>query len=205
MYKKITEKSEGIIMIIKKVYTFLILLFGLLLMNPVTVFAGADSGLYLGAGVGNATVKAKGTDPNSGNYDFNETDSGYKLFGGFNIGFIPLIDLAVEVSYVDFGNPSTTFGAGNPINYELTGFNAFGLVGLSFGPFGLFAKAGAISWDSDSVIGTTSTSDSGTDSAYGVGARFQISSLAIRAEYEVYDVSSVNDLDMLSVSLVFTF
>jgi len=157
---------------------------------PTAAVAGAESGFYLGAGVGDATVKDSG---------FDASDSAYKVFGGYNIGFIPLVDFAVEASYVDFGKPSTSAGS-----VEVTGLNAFGLAGLSFGPFGIFAKAGAISWDADSTFGNTTSSDSGSDPAYGVGARFAIGSFAVRAEYEVYDLDDT-DLEMVSVSGVFTF
>jgi outer membrane immunogenic protein len=169
----------------------LICLTGLFLSIPAVTFAGADSGFYVGAGVGDATIE----DSDS---DFDASDSAYKLFGGYNIGFIPLVDFAVEASYVDFGAPSTSAGS-----IDVTGVNAFGLAGLSFGPFGVFAKAGVINWDSDATFGTVSRSDSGSDPAYGVGARFAIGSFAIRAEYEYYDVDT--DIDMVSVSGVFTF
>ena len=173
----------------KKVKIVFVCLAGFFLGMPTVGIAGADSGFYIGAGVGDASVK---------DTDFDASDSAYKLFGGYNIGFIPLVDFAVEASYVDFGNPSTSAG-----NVEVTGLNAFGLAGLSFGPFGVFAKAGALRWDSDATFGATSSSDSGTDPAYGVGARFAIGSFAVRAEYEVYDLDA--DLDMVSVSGVFTF
>ena len=172
----------------KKVRIYLICLSGLLMAAPVAVFAGADSGFYIGAGAGDAGVDVSGT-------DFDESDTAYKVFGGYNIGFIPLVDFAVEVSYVDFGAPS----AGSQ-EVEVTGLNAFGLAGLSFGPFGVFAKAGMIDWDADSSGG----SDSGTDPAYGLGARFSIGSIAVRAEYEVYDLENA-DVEMISVSGVFTF
>ena len=173
----------------KKIRILLVCLTGSFLAIPAAAIAGADSGFYIGAGAGTASVK---------DTDFDESDSAYKIFGGYNIGFIPLVDFAVEASYVDFGNPSTSAG-----NVEVTGLNAFGLAGLSFGPFGVFAKAGAISWDADSTFNSVSSSDSGTDPAYGVGARFAIGSFAVRAEYEVYDLDA--DLDMVSVSGVFTF
>ncbi len=173
----------------KKVRILFICLAGSVLSMPTAAVAGADSGFYIGAGVGDASVK---------DADFDASDSAYKIFGGYNIGFIPLVDFAVEASYVDFGNPSTSLG-----NVEVTGLNAFGLAGLSFGPFGVFAKAGAISWDADSTFDSVNSSDSGTDPAYGIGARFAIGSFAVRAEYEVYDLDA--DLDMVSVSGVFTF
>jgi len=175
-------------MALKKIRILYICLAGPFLAIPTAAIAGADSGLYIGIGAGDASVK---------NGDFDASDSAYKIFGGYNIGFIPLIDIAVEASYVDFGNPSTSDG-----NVDVSGLNAFGLAGLSFGPFGVFAKAGVISWDVDSNFGSSS-SDSGTDPAYGLGARFALGSFSVRAEYEVYDLDI--DLNMVSVSGVYTF
>ena len=173
----------------KKVRISLICLSGLLMASPAAVFAGADSGFYIGAGVGEGSVK---------DGPFDQSDSAYKIFGGYNIGFIPLVDFAVEGSYVDFGSPSE-----NGSSVDVTALNAFGLAGLSFGPFGVFAKAGMVSWDVDTKFDNISGSDSGTDPAYGLGARFAIGSFAVRAEYEVYDLDV--DLDMISVSGVYTF
>jgi outer membrane immunogenic protein len=169
----------------------LVCLTGLSLGMPAAVYAGADSGFYLGAGVGDATVK-------DSDANFDASDSAYKVFGGYNIGYIPLVDFAVEASYIDFGSPSTSAGS-----IDVTGVDAFGLAGLSFGPFGIFAKAGVINWDSDATFGTLSSSDSGSDPAYGVGARFAIGPFSVRAEYEYFDVQS--GIDMVSVSGVFTF
>jgi len=168
-----------------------VFLTGALLAAPATSFAGADSGFYIGGGVGDASVDVG---------DFDESDSAYKVFGGYNFGIVPLIDLGIEASYVDFGNPSR----GNA-DIEITALNVFGLAGLSFGPFGVFAKAGMVDWDVDFSDGTTTGSDSGSDPAYGIGARFALGSFAVRAEYELYDVDSDVDVEMLSVSAVFTF
>lgn len=162
----------------------------LLAATPLSSFAGADSGFYIGAGVGDTSLKID---------SFDESDSSYKIFGGYNFGYVPLIDLAIEASYVDFGNPST-----NNASADVTGINAFGLAGLSFGPFGVFAKAGMLQWDADLASNNMTASDDGTDPAYGIGARFAIASFAIRAEYEVYDVDDA-DVEMISVSGVITF
>ena len=175
-------------MSLNKVRKLAICLAGSILGIPAVAVAGADSGFYIGAGVGDATVK---------DANFDESDSAYKIFGGYNIGFIPLVDFAVEGSYVDFGKPSNS-----TTSIDVTGLNAYGLAGLSFGPFGVFAKAGALRWDSD-ISGTSNTNDSGTDPAYGIGARFALGSFSVRAEYETYDLD--RDLDMVSVSGVFTF
>ena len=172
---------------LNKVRTLFICLTGLFLTMPGTAYAGADSGFYIGAGAGDASIK-------EGSFD--ESDSAYKVIAGYNIGFIPFVDFAVEGSYVDFGNPGTTAS-----NVEVTGVDAFGLVGLNFGPVGIFAKAGAINWDLKANDGS---SDSGTDPAYGIGARFQLFAISIRAEYEVFEFDQA-DGEMVSVSATFTF
>lgn len=126
---------------ITKFKTVSFCLVGLFLSVPATAFAGAESGFFIGAGVGDATVEADGTDPTHGAYSFDGSDSAYKFFGGYNFGVVPFIDLAVEASYVDFGQPHSTFPSGEPIKLEVSGINAYGLAGASFGPFGIFAKA----------------------------------------------------------------
>ena len=164
---------------------------GLILSLPTTAFAGSESGFYLGAGIGQSDVEVS---------DFDESDGSYKIFGGYNFGVVPLIDLAVEASYVDFGNPES-----GPLNVDLTGLNAFGLAGVKLGPIGVFAKAGMVAWDAELEVGSLRDDENGTDFAYGAGVRFQIGSFALRAEYELYDVSDVRDLSMASASLVYTF
>jgi hypothetical protein len=172
-------------MMLKKNRILFICLVSLCLTTPMTALAGADSGLYIGFGAGDTSIEGGG---------FDVEDSGYKVFGGFNFGVVPFVDVAVEASYVDFGE----FGI-----IDVTGANAFGLVGLNFGPFGVFAKAGVLDWEIESDIGALD-GESGTDSAYAVGAKFAIGSFAVRAEYEVFDLDDV-DLDMISISGTYTF
>lgn len=168
-------------------------------------WAGAESGFYIGGSVGNASVEASDSSFNTdADLTFDESDSGYKLLAGFNFGIIPLINLAVEGGYVDFGAPEGSVG-GQQLTYEVTGLNAFGLGGVNLGPVMFFAKVGLISWDADSTFGTTSGSDSGTDAAYGLGAQFQLLSIGIRAEYERYDVSELESLDLVSLGVTYTF
>jgi hypothetical protein len=177
----------------QKVKVLLISFAGLLLTTPTVSLGGADSGIFLGIGAGDATIKDS---------DFDESDSAYKVFAGYNFGVVPLVDLAIEASYVHFGNPSVGVASA-----EVTGLNAYGLAGLSFGPLGLFAKAGVINWGADTSDGTVTNSESGTDPAYGVGARLAFGSFSVRAEYEYYDLSSETDIDvgMASISGIWTF
>ncbi|HWS13749.1 MAG TPA: outer membrane beta-barrel protein, partial [Rhodocyclaceae bacterium] len=71
----------------------------------------------------------------------------------------------------------------------------------------LFARVGAIDWSADlSAPGTgISGSDDGTDLTYGVGAQFRVWGLSLRAEYEMFDISDADTVDMISASVTWTF
>jgi opacity protein-like surface antigen len=169
-----------------------------------TVLAGSDSGFYLGGSLGQATIKAKNQTPGGEDFDFNEDDSGYKIFAGYNFGLVPLVDLAVEGAYVDFGNPNTALASDARIEYDLAGWDIFGLAALTFGPFSAFGKAGVIAWDSDVLIDDVKSSNSGSDPAYGLGVKLQFGSLAARAEIEYFDINEVNDAYLASIGLSYT-
>jgi hypothetical protein len=161
-----------------------------LLLAPV---AQADSGFYLGASVGETSVDIDA---------FDESDSSWKAYGGYIID-VPVVDFAVELAYLDFGSPS-----GNvmqvPAALDATGLGAFGLVGIDFGIFGLFAKAGVVSWDADLNFGGLRDKEDGTDPGYGVGARLTFSSIEVRAEYEIFEFEDA-DVELATLGLVWRF
>jgi outer membrane immunogenic protein len=160
--------------------------------------AGDESGIYIGGSVGSANVDYQ--DKGNG-IDFDDDDTGYKIFVGYNFGIIPLLDLGIEGSYVDFGTQDGKVAGVKGGEIEATAWDAFGVVGLTLGPFGLFAKAGVATWDVDTKnVGK----ESGEDPVYGIGAKFQIASFAIRAEYELFAFDDV-DMDFYSVGVAYTF
>ncbi len=132
--------------------------------------------------------------------NFNGDDAGYKAMIAYNSGIGPLVDLAVEAAHVNFGKPDD-----GGVTIDADGFAAFGLAGVTLGPVGIFGKVGGFRRDAKASSGGESVSDSGTDAAYGAGERFQIAWFQIRAEYEYFDVSSANDVSLLSASLLYTF
>ncbi|BFM11035.1 hypothetical protein R50072_11880 [Simiduia litorea] len=160
--------------------------------------AGSDSGFYLGGSVGSSVV-----DYQEDGIDLDDNDVGYKVFGGYNFGLVPLVDLAVEASYLDFGTQSGDF-LGETITLSTTGLMASGLIGLNLGPVGLFAKAGVVNWDSELKASGGKASGDGSDPAYGIGAKFQLGSFQMRAEYELIDVDEVA-IDFFSVGAAYTF
>jgi hypothetical protein len=168
-----------------------------LLLVSGTAWAGGQSGLYLGGSVGSA-----GFDVKDGSVQYKDNANAYKIFAGYNFGIIPLINLAVEGSYVDFGKAKGDV-AGTSVDTSVTGWDLFGLVGVNMGPVSLFGKVGAIKWDGKSSYPSSGKS-SGTDPAYGVGLQFQISSIAIRAEYELFSLDKV-DIGFASAGVSFTF
>ena len=160
--------------------------------------AGSESGPYLGASVGSSVIDYQTSD-----IDLDDNDVGYKVFGGYNFGLVPLVDLAIEASYLDFGTQAGQ-AIGENLSLSTTGLMASGLVGLNFGPVGVFAKAGVINWDSELKFANSKSSETGSDPAYGIGAKFQLGSFQLRAEYELIDIDEV-PIDYFSVGAAITF
>ena len=167
--------------------------------------AGSDSGIYIGGSVGTAEVDYSDDDPDFGNFDidFSDDDNAYKVFAGYNFGLVPMLNLAVEASYINFGKYEDEI-ANVKSKVELDAVTLSGLVGFNLGPVGLFGKAGVVNWDGDFKSPFGNASESGTDPAYGVGAKVQIGSFAVRAEYEMFDLDNF-DVDYYSIGASYTF
>jgi OOP family OmpA-OmpF porin len=159
----------------------------------------ADNGIYIGAGLGQATVEV---DDVAFDRDLDGEDLGYKVIAGIR----PLDWLAFEANYVNFGEPDDTV-AGVRLRTEGYGLSAFAVGLLAAGPVDLFAKAGVVSWDFElnSPDFGKLGEDDGTDLAYGAGVQFRLLSLGVRAEYEIFDIEDLGDANMISVSLTYTF
>jgi Outer membrane protein beta-barrel domain len=171
-----------------------------LLLSAPLLLAGtrtlaADNGIYLGVSVGQANVEIDDLAGLSG-ADFDGDDTGYKFIAGIR----PLDWLAVEASYVNFGEPEDTV-LGTKVKADGDGISAFAVGFLPIGPVDLFAKVGLISWDSK----LAGFDEDGTDLAYGVGGAFRFLGLAVRAEYEIFDAEDVEDLSMVSIGVTYTF
>ena len=181
----------------------------LIAMCFVPAARSADSGIYLGGAVSQSNIETESDFLGFGSA-FEDDDTGYKLIAG-----VRLLDaFAIEANYVDFGSISfdDNFTAdGFRGNYEATALDAFvvGFVGL--GVVEAFGKLGLVYWDADARLqgGLTgldlSDSESGTDLAFGVGGQVNLGSLSLRLEYENFNVSGVDNLDMWSLGLTYTF
>jgi len=172
--------------------------------------AAADTGFYVGASAGGATLES---DFDTSDFPelpagIDEDDTAFKVFGGFKLDLPFVLDLGVEAGYVNFGEPEiqidTTLGP-QEIGIETTGFNVFGTAGFDLGPIDVFGKFGFVSYEIEAAAaGFGSATDDGTDPAYGIGASFGLGSLEVRGEYEIYDFDDA-DIEMLSIGLVYRF
>lgn len=158
-----------------------------------TAGMAADNGIYLGASIGDANI-----DIDQGLAQVNSDDTGFKFIAGIR----PLDWFAVEASYVNFGEAED-----GPLAANTDGISAFGVFFLPVGPIDMFVKGGLISFTNTVELdgfGDIYRED-GTDLAYGVGVQFRLLSLAVRAEYEKFDIDDVKDANMLSIGVTYTF
>lgn len=161
----------------------------------------ADNGVYLGAAVGKSGVSFDETIEGQ-NLDFDIDSTGYKAIVGWRF----LDALAIEANYVDLGSGDERVG-GTRIETDVSGLSLSAVGFLPIGPVDLYARIGVIDWEADvrAPEFDVSSGDDGTDLAWGGGAQVRLGSLALRAEYERYDVSGPDTVDMVSVGLTWTF
>jgi hypothetical protein len=155
--------------------------------------SAADNGIYFGASVGDSNIEI-----DEGLAQVDGSDTGFKLIAGIR----PLDWFGIEANYVNFGEPEE-----GSLEVEADALSGFGVFFLPLGPVDLFAKGGVVAWEGSVNFksgGQISTQD-GTDLAYGIGAQFRLLSISIRAEYEMFDVGDLEDANLLSIGVTYTF
>lgn len=165
--------------------------------------ADNDHGLYLGAGLGQFNVKVDDVgDAASAAADFDSDDSTLKVFAGWR--FNPFI--ALELDYMDLGKPEDTV-AGTKIDAQINGFAPFLIGTLPVGPFEVFGKVGYYFYDIEiNAQDLGSLDDSDEDLVYGVGAGITLfERLHARLEYEIIDISDVDEANALWLSAAYRF
>ena len=177
-------------------------------MNKLTIallgFAALSSasaqaeGLSVGASIGYVNVE----DSEPG-FDFESNDTGYKLFASYEFSN----HLGIEGGYIDFGNPEDSF-QGLLGRLDASGWNLYGVGNLPLASgVDLFAKAGIVSWNADSIIdGVLVDTEDGNDLALGFGARWNVSeTLGFRAEADWFDIDEADSVWMASIGLQLNF
>lgn len=143
----------------------------------------AQSGLYVGGGAGSNSLN--GQDYTGDGNDVDDRQVAYKALLGYRLN--PVI--SVETQYLDFG---TAEDGGNSVKaHGLTaGFVFEAPMTRVVHPY---AKVQALFWDADGSFNGNNRDDTGTDFAYGGGARFILGrNVDIRGEYERFEFQESN-------------
>jgi OOP family OmpA-OmpF porin len=132
----------------------------------------------------------------------NESDTAFKLFGGYMFNDY----VGVEAAYLDMGQVSKTFGYDGgdfslysgevTVDTELTGITVQLVGQYPIVPVDLFAKE---------YIDRDRSSFEGTNTVWGVGVRYNFDRYAVRVEYEDFDVSELDDLNIISLGVEYRF
>lgn len=167
--------------------------------------ADQDSGLYIGAGAGQGSIK-----------DVSGSTTGYMGFLGWNVNRY----LGIEATYIDAGSdsvgdydPNTGLFEGNNV-LSAAQLSLLGKIPLSR-YFALFARIDGIYWrDDESVVisgpygsaygGGYSGSDTGTAFGWGAGGEASFGHFALRAEFEQSEINS-STYRLVSGSLIYRF
>jgi len=175
--------------------------FAVLSLAVMPVQAAEDSGFYVGAGIGDSTIKSDRISFDDISFRFNDGDTAFKILGGWR--FNPYI--GVELDYVDLGTASDKFRFTDGIeeisirsDISVTAWVPYVVGTLPIGIFELSAKVGYAFWDADFKasapnVPTERDSESDEDFAYGFGAGVTLfDRLNAKLEYEVVDVSDAD-------------
>lgn len=162
--------------------------------------AMAEVGGYAGVGVGQVRLEE-----DIAGIDFEASDTGFKLFGGYKFHK----NFAAELAFIDAGNPEDT-ALGVTIGSDASAFQA-SLIGTV--PIGSMAefylRAAILSWDATNTatdgFDYISEDVDGTDFSYGVGAQLKFSpQFGLRAEFEGADLDGT-DYTFMTLSGYFSF
>jgi opacity protein-like surface antigen len=166
-------------------------------------FADNEGGFYAGVGAGQFNIEVDDVDTTDEFEEaFDGDDTVYKVFAGWR--FNPFI--SVELDYIDLGGPEDTIDD-IKVKAEIDGFAPYLIGTLPVGPIELFARVGYYFYDveiSGQNIG--SVSDSDEDLVYGAGVGLTLfEHLHARLEYEIIDVSDVDDANAIWLSGAWRF
>lgn len=187
-------------------------------MTPLLGIAGAiafsaaeaqDNGIYVGAAVADSSSDFD-LGAAASAYRIDDDSSGFKLIGGIR----PLDPFGLEVNYVDLGEADAVRATACPppvggcpasatFDARALSVSAVGFYSLPF--VDLFGRVGVARWESDRNAALfDDDSENGTDLTYGVGAQLRFSSLALRVEYERFELDR-DSIDSVSLGITYTF
>lgn len=171
-------------------------------------FTGADSGWYLGGGIGQSQIDVDLSDSEPGT-TLDDKGTSFRIFGGYQFNK----HFGVELGYSDLGEAK-----GNEPGFGAFAFEAkaWDLVAVGTLPlansFSLIGKLGFYKGDIDFSGGGESLSESNTDLTYAIGAQYDFNkNLGVRAEWQQYksmgkqETLGESDVDVFGISVLYRF
>jgi Outer membrane protein beta-barrel domain len=165
--------------------------------------ADNDSGLYLGAGIGRFDIKVDGIEDVGETIEsFESDDTTFKVFAGWRFNKF----LGVELDYMDLGSPEDTIDD-ERVQTEINGVAPYLIGTIPLGPVEFFAKVGYYFYDVKIETESIDLLDeSDEDLVYGAGIGLTLfGHLHARVEYEIIEVSDVDDANALWLSGAWRF
>lgn len=159
-----------------------------------------NSGLYVGAGLGDFSTEID--DLEDVDLDFDEDSDASKLFAGWRFNSF----IAAQLDYIDFGDSTMALELLD-VEADADGLAPYVVGTLPLGPIELFGKAGVVFYDVDVMAdGESLIDESGQNAVYGGGLGVTVlDRLALRAEYEVIDISEFDDAEAVWVTAAWRF
>jgi OOP family OmpA-OmpF porin len=182
--------------------------------NSTSAAYNSAGGPYIGVGWGRFNLRPENISDVGAGFD-KITDShgdAFKITAGYR--FVPYFGL--EASYIDFGNPKSTFNtSGSDGNYKLhaSGFAPMGVATLPLGPFEIFGKAGWLFSNNNVKVYLNQpgqqvfqSSHSSSDFMWGGGVGFTMfHHFNINAEYDRVRVENARNSDALWLAAQWRF
>jgi hypothetical protein len=181
-----------------KVKIFLTLLpFGIAMPSV----SAADSGFYLGASIGSASLEE-----DFDGFDVDDDTEAYRVIGGLQFGET----FGIEAGYQNFGDFTERFDLGGTTaitRLTADGWTLGGTVGIPVGESAsLFGRGGIFVWDADVEIdGIRAAVDDDSNPYYGVGAKVDFTrNFSLVGDWTRYELDDV-DSDVISLGFEFRF
>lgn len=186
-------------------------------VTPTLYAQAAETGLYAGAGAGQAKARDACSAPAALTItSCDDSATAWRIFGGYRLHR----NVAVEIGYDDGGKyKASGVVSGVPVTGEVKAkafdFDIVGILPL-YEQFSLLGKVGFAAWNveaSGSALGlTASQSANGTSFLYGAGAQYDFArQFGLRLEWQRFnDVGDKNttgqsNVDVISGSVLFKF
>jgi len=191
--------------------------------------SAADSGWYVGGGIGHVSNNLELSDFDDGSLisgDVDTTETAYKLFGGYRInrylrvesGFVSLRnDLDSETTFTgisDGSGPGFSSFPDGGVSVDIDQQTGFFLALVGSYPlserWSVTAKIGAFNWDAElttiDLNGARDMRFDGTDTLYGFGIEHQLrNNLLLRLDVERYADIVDHDFDVAGVGIGYQF